>query len=65
MTAVVAPKHLLSTFYSHQKQNNKHTTPPQTHTAFIMPRFKGIVSRHKSGTGNNQGRQQTNPRDNQ
>ena len=39
-------------------------TPPQNHIAFIMPSFKGIGSRHKSGTGNNQGRQQTTPRDN-
>ena len=46
------------------KQNNSHTTPPQTHIAFIMPRPKGIGSRHKSGTGNNQGRQRTTPRDN-
>ena len=46
------------------KQNNSHTRPPQTNIAFIMQRFKGIVSRHKNGTGNNQGRQQTNPRDN-
>ena len=43
------------------KQNNSHTTPPQTHIAFIVPRFKGIGSFHKSGTGNNQVRQQTNP----
>ena len=47
------------------KQNNRHTTPPQTHIAFIMPRPKGIVSHHKSVTGNNQGRQKTTPRDNQ
>ena len=33
------------------KQNNRHTTPPETHIEFIMPRFKGIGSRHKSGTG--------------
>ena len=46
------------------KQNNRHTTPPQTHIAFIMPRFKVIGSRHKSGTGNNQVRQQMNPLDN-
>ena len=24
------------------KENNRHTTPPQTHIAFIMPRTKGI-----------------------
>ena len=35
--------------------------PPQTHISFIMPRPKGIGSCIKSGTGNNQGRQQTNP----
>ena len=29
-----------------------------------MPRPKGVGSRHKSGTGNNQGRQRTTPRDN-
>ena len=46
------------------KQNNRHKTPPQTHIAFVMPRFKGIVSLHKSGVGNNQGRQQTIPCDN-
>ena len=46
------------------KQNNRHTKPPQTHIAFIMPRFKGIGSRQKSGTGNNQGRKRTAPRDN-
>ena len=46
------------------KQNNRHTTPPQTHIAFIMPRPKGIGSCHKSGTGNNQGKQKTTPRDN-
>ena len=46
------------------KQNNSHTTPPQTHIAFIVPRPKGIGSHQKSGTGNNQGRQRTNPRGN-
>ena len=46
------------------KQNNRHTTPPQTHIEFIMPRFKGIGSCHKIGTGNNQGRQQTTPSNN-
>ena len=64
MTAVVAQKigsHLLSDI---NKQNNRHTTPPKTHIAFIMPRPKGIGSLHRSGTGNNQGRQQTNPFDN-
>ena len=47
-----------------KKQNNRHTTPPKNHIAFIMPRQKGIVSCHKSGTGNNQVRQQTTPSDN-
>ena len=46
------------------KQNNKHTTPPQTPIEFIIPRPKGIVSCHKSGTGDNQGRQWTTPHDN-
>ena len=46
------------------KQNNRHTTPPQTHMTFIMPRPKGIGSCHKSGTGNNQGRQRTTHHDN-
>ena len=64
MTAAVAKKigsHLLLDI---NKQNNRHTTPPQTHIAFIVPRPKGIGSWHKSGTGNNQGRQQTTPFDN-
>ena len=64
MTSVVAPKvgsHLLMAI---NKQKNRHTTPPQTHIEFIIPRFKGIGSCHKSGTGNNQGRQRTTPRDN-
>ena len=46
------------------KQNNRHTISPQTHIVFIMPCPKGISSRHKSGTGKNQGTQQTNPHDN-
>ena len=46
------------------KQNNRHTISPQTHIVFIMTRPKGIVICHKIETGNNQGRQQTNPRDN-
>ena len=46
------------------KQNNRHTIPPQTHITFTVPRFKGIGSFHKSGTGNNQGRQRTTPQDN-
>ena len=38
-----------------------HTISPQTHTLFIMPRSKkGLGRWHKSGTGNNQGRRQTN-----
>ena len=46
------------------KKNNRHTTPPHTHIAFIMPLPKGIGRCHKSGTGNNQGKQQTTPYDN-
>ena len=41
------------------KKNNRHTTPPQTHITFIVPRPKGIGICHKSGTGKNQGRQRT------
>ena len=52
-------------FLGINKQYNRHTTPPQTHIAFIVPRTKGIGSRHKSVTGNNQGKQQTTPCDNQ
>ena len=58
MTAVVAPKFGSRILMAINKQNNRHTIPPQTHISFIMPYFKGIGSRHKSGTGNNQGRQQ-------
>ena len=47
MTAVVAQKkngsHVLLAI---NKQNNMHTIPPQTHIAFIIPRPKGIGSRH-------------------
>ena len=64
MTAVVAPKYGSHLFLSIKKQNNSHTTPPQTHIAFIVPLPKGIGSRHKSGTWDNEGRQQTNPHDN-
>ena len=47
------------------KQNNRHTISPQTHIAFIVPNSKKVLGRcHKSGTGNNQGRRQTTPRDN-
>ena len=52
-------------FLDINKKNKQHTIPPQTHIVFIVPRPKGIGSRHKNGTGNNQGRQQTTPRDNQ
>ena len=45
-------------------KNNRHTTPPQTNIAFIMPRPKSIGSHHKSGTRNNQGRQKMSPFDN-
>ena len=58
-------KNLALTFcWLSKKQNNRHTTPLKTHIAFIMPRFKGIGSRHKNGTWNNQGRQRNIPRDN-
>ena len=47
------------------KQNNRHTISPQTHILFIMPRSKkGLGRCHTSGTGNNQGRRRTTPRDN-
>ena len=46
------------------KQNNRHTISPKNHIVFIMPRPKGIVSRHKIGTCNNKGRQRTTPCDN-
>ena len=46
------------------KQNNSHTTPPQTHIAFIIPCPKAIDSCHKSWPGNNHGRHRTNPCDN-
>ena len=42
-----------------------HTISPQTHILFIMPRSKkGLGRWHNSGTGNNQGRLRTTPRDN-
>ena len=42
-----------------------HTISPQTHILFVMPRSKkGLGRCHKSGTGNNQGRQRTTPCDN-
>ena len=46
MNSVVAPKigsHLLLDII---KQNNRHTIPPQTHISFVMPRPKGVGSRH-------------------
>ena len=64
MNAVVALKVGSYLLMSMNKQNNRHTKPPQTHIAFIVPRPKGIGSRHKSETGKNQGRQRTTPRDN-
>ena len=54
----------LTFWWPSKKQNNRHTTPSQTHIAFIMPRSKGIGSCHKSWTEKNQGRQWTTPRDN-
>ena len=47
------------------KKNNRHTTPPQTHIALIMPLSKGIGLCHRSGTWNNKGRQRTTPCDKQ
>ena len=42
-----------------------HTISPQTHILFIMPRSKkGLGRWHKRGTGNNQGRRRTTPRNN-
>ena len=47
------------------KQNNRDTISPQTHILFIMPRSKkGLGRCRKIGTGNNQGRRRTTPRDN-
>ena len=47
------------------KQNNRHTISPQTHILFVMPRSnKGLGRCHKGGTGNNQGRRRTTPRNN-
>ena len=47
------------------KQNIRHTISPQIHILFVMPRSKkGLGRCHKSGTGNNQGRRRTTPRDN-
>ena len=57
MTAAVAPKSWLSDFLAVNNKHNIHTTPPKTHIACIMPHPKGIGNRHKSGIGNNQGRQ--------
>ena len=42
-----------------------HTISPQTNILFIMPRSKKDLGRwHKCGTGNNQGRRRTTPRNN-
>ena len=47
------------------KLNIRHRISPQTHILFVMQRSKKDLGRcHKSGTRNNQGRRQTNPRDN-
>ena len=51
-------------FIAIDQQKSRNTTPLQAHIAFIMPCFKGIGSRHKSGTRNNEGMQGRNPRDN-
>ena len=41
-----------------------HRWYPQTHILFVVPRSKkGLGRCHKSGTGNNQGRRRTTPRD--
>ena len=48
-----------------EKLNIRHTISPQTHILFFMPcSNKGLGRCHKSGTGNNQGRRRTTPRDN-
>ena len=64
MTAVVASKSWRFPFVLHQQKNSRHTKPPQTHISFIVPRPKGIGSRHKIKTGNNQVRKQITPHDN-
>ena len=64
MNAVVARKIGSHPLLAINKQNNMHTTPPQNHISFIVPITKDIGSLHKSGTGNNQGRQRTTPHDN-
>ena len=47
------------------KLNIRHRISPKTHILFVMPRpKKGLGRCHKSGTGNNQGRRRTTPRDN-
>ena len=46
------------------KQNNRDTTPPQTRIAFVMPCPKDIGTYHKSGTRNNQVKQQKTTCDN-
>ena len=63
VTAVFVPNVWLSPFDGYQKKNSRHTTPPQTHISFIIPRPKGIGCFHKNGTGNNKGRQLTTPHD--
>ena len=46
-----AKKAVYHLFMAIDKQTDRHTKPPQTYIAFFMPRFKGIGSCHKSGTG--------------
>ena len=53
MTAVVTLKFVSQLLMAINKPNNRHTTPPQTHIALIMPRPKVIGHCHRSGTGNN------------
>ena len=45
-TAVVAQNSWILHFFAINKQNNMHTTPPQTHIAFTMPHPKVIGSHH-------------------
>ena len=54
--------HLIMAIY---KQHKRHKISPQTHIVFIVPCYKkGLGRCHKSGTGKNQGRRRTTPRDN-
>ena len=47
------------------KWNIRYTISSKTHILFVMPRSKKVLGRcHKSGTGKNQGRWRTTPRNN-